>query len=138
MFDLLQAAQKGYLPTSRPARGGRGGIRGNVSGMRGGGFNRGTSVYSRGRIMRGGYRGRGRGGSYGSPGKFVMKSLGFKAELVQPKSLLRSYFVVMFLCSLGEIGSIVVLFSSFQFISVLFSPVQSSRSLLRLFYQSCY
>ena len=67
-FLLSQAAQKGFLPTSRPIRGGRGGIRGNVGGMRGGGFSRGGSVYSRGRVMRGGFRGRGRGGSYGSPG----------------------------------------------------------------------
>jgi len=64
----VEAAQKGFLPTSRPIRGGRGGIRGNVGGMRGGGFSRGGSVYSRGRVMRGGFRGRGRGGSYGSPG----------------------------------------------------------------------
>merc|ERR1719219_2613340 len=30
----VEAAQKGFLPTSRPVRGGRGGIRGSVSGMR--------------------------------------------------------------------------------------------------------
>jgi len=65
----VEAAQKGFLPTSRPARGGRGGMRGlPLSGVRGGGLSRGTGFYSRGRVMRGGFRGRGRGGSYGSPG----------------------------------------------------------------------
>ena len=61
---LFQAAQKGFLPTSRPARGGRGGSRGSPGAIRGGGYSRGAGMYSRGRILRGGYRGR-RGGSYG-------------------------------------------------------------------------
>merc|ERR1711971_898330 len=60
----VEAAQKGFLPTSRPARGGRGGSRGSPGAIRGGGYSRGAGMYSRGRILRGGYRGR-RGGSYG-------------------------------------------------------------------------
>jgi len=60
----VEAAQKGFLPTSRPARGGRGGSRGSPGAIRGGGYSRGAGMYSRGRILRGGYRDR-RGGSYG-------------------------------------------------------------------------
>ena len=59
----VEAAQKGFLPTSRPVRGGRG-SRG-AGGIRGaGGFMRGASLYARGRGIRGGYRGR-RGSSFG-------------------------------------------------------------------------
>ena len=63
----VEAAQKGFLPTSRPVRGGgRGGGRG-AGGIRGGGgFMRGgAGLYARGRGIRGGYRGR-RGSSFGS------------------------------------------------------------------------
>jgi len=60
----VEAAQKGYLPTSRPARGARGGSPGSPGAIRGGGYIRGAGMYPRGRILRGGFRGR-RGGAYG-------------------------------------------------------------------------